>query len=1782
LEHGPDPAVDHSVRTPLGVLEMVADFVHDNVLLLKPCLHKSGIDQGCREGKRNREVFPVPLLSRNVEVPGASCHDEQRVAAKLANATLIGLNSLYGVSADQARATPSSSQRSVQRNVLQNVISMIHGALDVQSVLDGSQALDLLLTGASPTQPCSSNHIVADSFDLLERSAGVDPMPCLPEKVRNTIVGEPGIMQGAHAGLNKFPGIKNSDRPEYAKLVAKQLLCGKVSLALSIRGGGTVFGVGKKNSGKLREVWHGARVSAAALKPPKPPHLASPSALLDLECSLERPLRLSKRDGRCLFDQLLLPSELRQWMGRPPVRVRELLCSGLVELEQLQTWCDAGVTLHSHTLVFPVSCVWPMGFSRSSFIAQSKMLHVCFDAGLNVQRILAEDVPSPASFEETFALATDDVLHFCRGPASASVSAMAKLDRAFIRHGVLKHEKKDSAGELNGTCIGVDLQNGTRFMAHANKLITLLSGLCEVLRRQRMTPADMQAMQGHIQWFDLLNRPLFAILDEVYGFARLDNPNQERAIPDVPLSELMLVLALASFWQADLTREWLPEITACDASPQFGFGVCFAPCSIEMAKAVGRLAEKRGDYVRLDRDEFDTEAEKPRLGVPHRRGLKKSSFHTVVSARKQYNAHSGALEATGVLHLIRWLLRSPRKHNHRVVALVDAKAVLGAVAKGRSSANTLKREVRRVAALTLAGNFLMRYVYVPSEDNPADAPSRGLKRRHRPNVSPIRPLKAGGTSVPAMNVGVGLSSSKLWNSLFGAPVLREFSTSLTLGGTSSEPFQKERLQRLTFGKWWWQGTSSEPFQKERLQHLTFGKWRWQGAIGASRSKRSVRKDEGSKAAESTSWKHGLAAWMFLMAVALDFSWGSAAWPDMGSARAGQCQALSHLESAAERFMSERFEEHTARSPSSDYGAQLKGVRMNYVGEVSGSAETVTLDQVSSALPPEGCGGISDVMEHVDDVKGADLLDPSRSKLDSPEGTFPRTQVMVKDQTEWEAICHLLLQRGVAEEIAESAIARWKGRLVLAGCFGVRKAGKFLADGRPVLRLIIDMRASNWLFRSIVGDVASLTGSAGWQSMRIGADTVVLTYGEDLSCAFYLFRLPAVWRPFMALARPVSRRKIGLAGDGLTYLASRVLPMGWISAVGVMQNVGRMLVSRMPPAGAGIPVAAEVRRGALATAGERTWSVYLDDLTIFRRVAMSELSVLSGQTDRWQRLMRAVYDSRNIPWAPAKSVTGSEACERLGGLFDGVRGFLGPTVTRSLTIIGLGLWIISKGRLRRLPLRIFAGREVHCLQFRRALFAFYGRLWQTIGGSREGSFLSLGLMREMLVSFALMPLRGTSLHSPLDGLASCSDASEWGGGICSSTGLSEAGVAECEELRTEHPEVGPFVSELACANTARLLLAFLRRAEYRGSDIRMDINEVAHGASWPRCAIPANRWKWQVVKGDHVRPFIGLSGLLRPLRKGRSSSLVLNSTLRRTSALTLAANFYPLLGYVHTSENPSDEPSRRFERKRNNFKVKTRPVDVGLRSAETASEKVGSRRKRKRSPGGVEQGPEGEAEKRGGQSGVVDQLWENGDGKAAASYTLAGLQFLQPKLKKHLPGAWKLLAAWQKLELPAGATPATPLVAFGVAGCFAAAGQFRMGLLIVLAFAIFLQTGEIFQLQNRDVTFSKDGLVAVLSLRDTKGSKRSKVQQTERITVEDPAAVACPHWLCEGKAEGERLSSLSSNEFRGLWVKAIKALGLQGFHYPPYCLRRGGATRMFRLTRSLDVCCAIGRWQDIRT
>ena len=82
---------------------------------------------------------------------------------------------------------------------------------------------------------------------------------------------------------------------------------------------------------------------------------------------------------------------------------------------------------------------------------------------------------------------------------------------------------------------------------------------------------------------------------------------------------------------ADLSREWNSVVIATDASTSFGFGVAARRCTKLEAAALGRLGERRGDYVRFD--EPDPVGLKPRSGTPFRWALGKRHFSTKVSKR---------------------------------------------------------------------------------------------------------------------------------------------------------------------------------------------------------------------------------------------------------------------------------------------------------------------------------------------------------------------------------------------------------------------------------------------------------------------------------------------------------------------------------------------------------------------------------------------------------------------------------------------------------------------------------------------------------------------------------------------------------------------------------------------------------------------------------------------------------------------------------------------------------------------------------------------------------------------------------------------------------------------------------------------------------------------------------------------------------------------------------------------------------------------------------------------
>eukprot|EP00435_Cladocopium_sp_Y103_P064011 s1365_g25.t1 len=102
---------------------------------------------------------------------------------------------------------------------------------------------------------------------------------------------------------------------------------------------------------------------------------------------------------------------------------------------------------------------------------------------------------------------------------------------------------------------------------------------------------------------------------------------------------------------------------------------------------------------------------------------------------------------------------------------------------------------------------------------------------------------------------------------------------------------------------------------------------------------------------------------------------------------------------------------------------------------------------------------------------------------------------------------------------------------------------------------------------------------------------------------------------------------------------------------------------------------------------------------------------------------------------------------------------------------------------------------------------------------------------------------------------------------------------------------------------------------------------------------------------------------------------------------------------------------------------------------------------------------------------IEFLWETGEPKSLANYTLAAIQFYRPQTKHRLPASWKLVKIWNQVEMPVRATPMTPEVMLAFAGVALKWGQPTFAWLLVVGYALFLRTGEILQLAPGHVTLA---------------------------------------------------------------------------------------------------------------
>ena len=483
------------------------------------------------------------------------------------------------------------------------------------------------------------------------------------------------------------------------------------------------------------------------------------------------------------------------------------------------------------------------------------------------------------------------------------------------------------------------------------------------------------------------------------------------------------------------------------------------------------------------------------------------------------------------------------------------------------------------------------------------------------------------------------------------------------------------------------------------------------------------------------------AWRFLVFGSLNFLHSGSAGLAPGRWSASDRTVAATVGDAAFRRMAH---DHEGVMTLSEWEKDVGGKLVGYGGEEISRCFELSLDQVLPSLPLQEHGGSIEAIDWVGHRTRRFLLDPKLVLKEPSEVTLPRMPGKIHMKaSDRVAIGNELIARNICEWIDVDQVYRVGGVPVLNGLFGVEKASK-LADGRAVLRLIMNLTGSNSTQDQLEGTTFSLPSITSWQSIFLEGDQTLALHQSDMSSAFYLFRLPRVWLPYLAFAVVVPGSDIDRDPRKKFALACKVLPMGWLSSVGIMQEISENILKRRSISRAGqvakmkpLPhwfneVLEEAR-----FEDKSWWHVYLDNFACGERITPADSASCAAEC---HRVAEEAWAHAGIVSSSKKKVSGASRITELGAEIDGLQRALGASSERLLKVIQTTLWWMRQKSFNRKHLQIIAGRWVFILQFRRPAMVTLDWVWKAISGQQKlTTKLKNEVHRELFTLICLGPL-----------------------------------------------------------------------------------------------------------------------------------------------------------------------------------------------------------------------------------------------------------------------------------------------------------------------------------------------------------------------------------------------------------------------------------------------------------
>eukprot|EP00435_Cladocopium_sp_Y103_P038922 s627_g10.t1 len=414
------------------------------------------------------------------------------------------------------------------------------------------------------------------------------------------------------------------------------------------------------------------------------------------------------------------------------------------------------------------------------------------------------------------------------------------------------------------------------------------------------------------------------------------------------------------------------------------------------------------------------------------------------------------------------------------------------------------------------------------------------------------------------------------------------------------------------------------------------------------------------------------------------------------------------------------------------------------------------------------------------------------------GEISCPRVMVKD-SDWPAVCEGLLLSRVCVLIPEQEVFHTSSGPLLNGLFGVEK-NEATADGVDIYRLIMNLVPLNSLCKPLAGDVDTLPSWSGMSPFYLQPNEQLLVTSEDVKCFFYVMAIPSFWTKYLAFNKLVPDAVLpeSLKGQRV-YLASRVLPMGFLNSVSLAQHVRRNLVKwscadQGEVAHGDNNPEGELRKDREFSTRNPNWRVYLDNYDLLERVEASEVVALEGTQAAGVLSLRQQYEKWGVPRNVKKSVERSSLSELQGATIDGVAGVAYPRETKLVKYFNLAIDLCHRTSATQRQWQVVCGGLVYFSMFRRPLLGSLNQVWQHIlSFDRLGKRVlttPVDCKLEVLRFLGMLPLARLDFRLDMNSMVTCSDASQHGGGICASHSLTPlGGMIAKGALRGEIPEPG---------------------------------------------------------------------------------------------------------------------------------------------------------------------------------------------------------------------------------------------------------------------------------------------------------------------------------------------------------------------------------------------------------